>query len=241
MSRGQPDFGMYAPQAYGASLSDMAELAVRLGSINIFDRRGKVFDLDDCEATLLKWVVATVGNGAAAFDNTSPKSGGQCIKMTSGDGALDGVSMAKAFSLFDAKRLGFEFSFALPSSHVSLTIIIDNYDATSHYKAEIKIDFNAQTLSYLDSSNAFVELATPDPFTAKAFIHYPFKLVADFDTGYYVRLLFLGVEYDLSEYALYTSGASWRPNTEFKLELARKAAPGGNIYLDDFIFTEDEP
>ena len=42
---------------------DHAELAARLGSIDIYDRRGAVIDLDNFEAPYMRWIGETLGGG----------------------------------------------------------------------------------------------------------------------------------------------------------------------------------
>ncbi|GAH95398.1 unnamed protein product, partial [marine sediment metagenome] len=40
--RGQPDYAALAPKEIAASISDMGEVAARLGSIVTYDKRGDV-------------------------------------------------------------------------------------------------------------------------------------------------------------------------------------------------------
>ncbi|GAH83946.1 unnamed protein product, partial [marine sediment metagenome] len=84
MPRGQPDFGMYASASTIGSVSDLAELAVRLGSINIFDRRGKVIDFDDFEDVRKGWEFELLGGATAVRASTAPKSGSQHWILTTG-------------------------------------------------------------------------------------------------------------------------------------------------------------
>lgn len=241
MARGQADFGAYTAETYLAGLSDMAELAVRLGSIVIFDRRGKVIDLDDCEGTLFKWYPTLVGDGAAIFDSTNPKSGSQCIKLTSGGGLGDHAAIEKRFPPLASQILGFEICFSQPDTDTYLDIIITYHDGTNSHSGKLRIDFNAKTISYWEGAAIYTKILDVDEFHEGTFFYYPIKLVVDLSLNYFKRLLFAGTEYDLSTYPLRTTGSGAAPHFSFTLDLVRRTGAGGDIYIDDSIITEDEP
>lgn len=240
MARGQPDFGMYAAYSHLISLADMAELAARLDSIVLFDRRGKVALLDNFESTVLKWSTSTSGTGAIALDSTYPKSGSQDVKL-SHDATGGRATMTKGFALLSSARCGTEITFIQASNKSALQIRVDYYDETNQYKAYIKIDFNALTISYWNSSGTWTQLATFISCAAYAFIYIPIKLVVDFSTGKYIKFIFGATEYNMSTIAMQSvADTTWgRITVTYQLDHVVLAA--GQIYLDDFIFTQDEP
>jgi len=241
MPRGQPDFGMYAPQTYVAGLADMAELAVRLGSIVIFDRRGKVIELDDCESPKFKWWTERVGDGALVLDNRTPKSGGQCIKLTSGTANGNYVRIQKSFAPQVSLRVGMECSFCFPDTDTLFSIYTIWFDGAKRYLASVQIDFNAKTLSYATGWFTFTQFATTDAFFPGLFCYYPIKLVADYEVRKHARLLLADKEYDISAFALGESDSILKPHYTWGVRLDRRANTGGSIYVDDFILTQDEP
>ena len=81
MTRGQPDFGLYAPKNTLSSMADLGELAIRLGAISSVDRKGSAIALDDFESPLLKWVTAATSGGSVTLGTTSVRSGSQAIKL----------------------------------------------------------------------------------------------------------------------------------------------------------------
>lgn len=62
MPRGMPDWGEYSPQEVVSKLLDNAELAARLGSPVLFDRRGTVIFMDDFNCGVNHWDTVTKGN-----------------------------------------------------------------------------------------------------------------------------------------------------------------------------------
>ncbi len=241
MPRGQPDFGQYSSETYVAGLSDMAELAVRLGSIVIFDRRGKVIDVDDFEGVVLKWTPVTIGNGAVVFDSTYPKSGSQGLKLTSGDGANQHGTIQKGFTPLFSQRLGLEFVFSSPSADTYFVLQISYFDGTLSHLAGIRFDFNAQKIAYQSTFFAYTDIIDTEAFYTSNFFYFPVKLVVDFATGYFVRLLFGGVEHDLSSYPIFSQADATNPNIKYTIAHRYRAAAGSDIYIDDVILTEDEP
>ncbi len=240
MARGQKDYGLYAVEDYLAGMSDMAELAVRLGSIVIFDRRGKVITLDNCESPIIKWSQNLSGNGVVFLDDTYSKSGTQCLQL-SATASGDAVTLARGFPPLLSRRIGLEFSFSRPSPNNYLDFKTTHSDGVNFSVGKIRVDINAKKLYYLDSSNAFIEFAEVGSFDSALYLYYPIKLVVDFETNKYVRLLFAGTEYDLSSYGLYVYAAVASPYVSFIVTWQWRTGIAGSVYLDDFIFTQDEP
>ncbi len=241
MGRGQRDFASTQALTYTATLSDMAELAVRLGSIDIFDRRGQVIDMDDCEATVFKWFKSILGGGSAVYDGSFPKSGSQCIKFTTGTGALHNTHIEKRFVPLLSQRLGIEFSFSQPDTDTNLYMALGYLDGTNSHVGKIKVDFNAKKLSYLDSAGVYQEITDVSEFHAGTFLYYPTKVVVDFSADKFTRLLFAGTEYDLSSFLLREAASVSAPYITYSITLERRASSGGVLYADDFILTQDEP
>ncbi len=241
MARGQPDYGPSHRSIYGAGLSDLGELAVRLGSPVIFDRRGQVIDYDDFEGTVLKWTVIQIGSGAAALDSTMPRSGAQGVKLTSGSGALNHATLSKGFTPLASQRLGLECVFANPSTDTYLVLQIGYFDGTTSYLAGIRFDFNAQKIAYRTGGLAYTDIIDTDAFNTTSFFYFPIKLVADFEAGLFVRLLFGGAQHDLSAYPIFSTDSATNPKLDFRIAHERRAGTGDAVYIDDVILTQDEP
>jgi hypothetical protein len=238
---GQPDFGMYAKKTTTYSLSDMAELAVRLGSIDSFDRRGDVVCLDDFETAVLKWSVSTHDGESAGVDTTYPKSGNQDCKLALVDQAGSFVIMNKGFTLLPSSRIGAEISFAVPDSNTYFYLTLYLEDGTKLHTSKIKVDFDGGTLSYYGSDGNEHIFATGLKFTSEAYAFHTIKVVVDFSTDKYVRCLYAGVEYDLSTYSLYTAGHVVAPYIYASIQLQPRVQAVAYIYIDDFILTQNEP
>jgi len=241
MARGQPDYGMYAPTRVMAGMSDMAEAVVRLNSIDIFDRFGRVAYLDDFEGTVLKWDTVLVAGGTAILDSTDPKSGSQDALLSLANAAGSASSIYKYFLPLLSNRIGSEISFVRPDKNTYFHIVVALYTGARLRIGEIRIDFNAGDLAYINTGGLPVNFATGLNLAIANFIHHPCKLVVDFDTIRYVRFLYGGVVYDLSAHALWDVGNLGAPNVYAGFHLRPRVQAVSSIYLDDFILTQDEP
>lgn len=241
MARGQPDYGAYSSQNYTANLADLGEHAVRVGSPVIFDRRGEVIDADDLESPILKFLTFTVLNAAVTLDSTYPKSGSQCIKLSSGDGVGHLASITKGFIPLLSQRLGLEFVFANPTNRSYIEIIINYIDGPLLHRGGMRIDFNSQELSYQTGDATWAKFADINAPITLAFRYFPVKLVVDHSTGYFVRALFGGLEFDLSSYPIFNTLAGLPPEIVFIITHRWRAGAISHLYVDDVVLTQGEP
>ena len=90
MAHGTPDWGVTAGAVTTYQVTDLGELAVRLGSPISHDRRGDVIWWDDFECTLNKW--QTVANGAGssvALSDARARNGRYSALLISGSAVVD--------------------------------------------------------------------------------------------------------------------------------------------------------
>lgn len=236
-----PDYGAHETAVAYPLMLDLGELAVRLGSIDIFDRRGTVICLDDFESPQLKWYPSTIMDGAVILDTTYPKSGSQNVKLSTGAVATGSGQIDRGFVPLQSMRIGSEISFYAPSTLTTFHCAIVNYDGVNYAIAEIKFDFATKKVYYLDENNAYVEKAELLGFISRATIYHPVKLVVDLDDLEYVRLIYGDTEYDLSDISLYSVADTTLPYFLARYRCVYASGAGSSIYLDDFILTMDEP
>jgi hypothetical protein len=240
--RGQADYGALAPKETSASVSDMGEIAARLGSIVIYDKRGDVVDFDNFEEPIEKWYVLPSGvNGWAILTSDNAKSGCQSVNLAGGSDIGDYCRMYKSYAVLSSKSLGIEISYSNLSAYCDLYMDLFWYDGINYYRASCKLDPSTGKLYVLDDTNSWVEIGTVVPSQGTSWFFHTFKLVANFDTHYYKRIMYNNVEYDISTIALYHYADTTVAQIFARLEMKVRASGGGSVYLDDFIFTQVEP
>ena len=242
MGRSGPDFGIYAAKEVTAPLADMGEVAARLGSIVTYDKRGDVVDFDNFEEPILKWLSTIAGAGSAAYlDSDSAASGCQSVKLLLGSILSADILLRKDIAILGSTALGLEASFAHTGYNGYLYFKIWYRSGTAYYEASVRIDNELGIFYILDSTDNWKQIATNLFPYGGEFTYNTTKLVADFTTGYWKRLLFNNTEFDLSSEALYSVPDTSTPEIVLTLEVENKFADSNPVWLDDVIWTQAEP
>jgi hypothetical protein len=242
MVRGQPDFGASSPKTAGAGLSDIGELAARLGSIVTWDRRGDVEYLDDFESPTIKWYLMEAGTASVGeLSPTTSRSGSQSLKCTVGVLAGNLVGIVRYFPIIELQREGFELSFAVIDPELKLEMMCWHYDGTTQKKAGLKIEFDDGKLYYFNSAGGWTNFATYYALDGGAYLFSTAKLVVDFKESKYVRLIINDTEYDLSAYATDDDPSATIPEVYVDARMIATENGTFTAYIDDFIFTGNEP
>lgn len=242
MAHGQPDFGMYAIAETIYKLTDMGELATRLGSIVTFDRRGDVVWLDDFEAAVLRWTAgASAGSSAPVLSTTEQWMGVKSVYFATVAGAGEYSRIGKNLPLSRLGKSGVEFFILLESrtpGYMQLRVNIE--DGTNLSYAELRLDSQARTASIITPTGTIV-IATNCFPTYPNKVWVPVKLVVDMDTDLYTRLLIGDQGYDISSYALVPVAASTNRYLDVYICLVGDIIATMYAYLENFILTQNEP
>jgi len=242
MARGQPDFGAYAAKTDIGSVSDMAELAVRLGSIVTLDRRGDVIFLEDFEAPILNW--SGEGDGALDEQRLYPDKaymGSQCLYLATSATTDNKSYIARRFHATPNQRYGLEARIALVTTSAYYDIEIWFYTGSKVYKAEWRYDAVNDKLLIWDSTGNWKEIAVEIEAGVLREEWWPSKLVIDSKTKKYVRGLFLGIEYALSDESMEEDDSDVPPGIQVAVEVVTPADAQRGAFYDNLILTQNEP
>ena len=220
-----------------------AELAARLGSINMFDRRGDTVWMDDFEAATLRWFTLTDGGGAAvALTVSYVRNGAQSVKLTAGSGDNKYAIIGRTLSLPVMARLGFEASFTVHADLKRIAFSVDVYTGAHRHYIEIIYNIVDKTLTYLGTDGNPHSFVTDLELYKSARMFHTLKVVADYSTGKYIRCILDDQTYDISSYSYY-SLVSPAELARCDLGIGATNSKAGNpsIYIDNVIFTQNEP
>lgn len=242
MGRGQPDFGLYTSTPVASGISDPGEAAARLGSINVYDRRGWTVWMDDFEAPVLKWAAASNAGGTdPVLSTTREWMGTQSTYFVTAAAAGAWASLQRSWPLVRLGKFGAEFWIWLHSLTPGyFRMLLDIFDGTNWSRAELRLDSQARTASIVTPAGTIV-VATFCFNTVFNEVWIPVKLVVDMDTDFYTRLMIGPDEYDLSAHALVPMGASNENQIWSSLRLVGDAIGAMSASLDSFILTQNEP
>ena len=242
MPHGQPDFGQYTQKITTYGLSDMGELAARLGSIDTFDRRGDITFLEDFESSLVKWDIIPFGVGAGAhISSEACRFGSLSAKLTTGN-VIDDYIQIHHFSPYPVKSaIGAESSFTVNANLARIVLYLRVYDGTNLNESAFRYTPATGVLEYQDFTTGWTQLAAGVVLEALDHYFHLFKLVVDFSTGYYKRLIVNETEYDMSTLKYKIAADAGKPKLAAQFFIATAVNSNQSIYVDDFILTQNEP
>jgi len=242
MSRGQPDYGLYTDTPVASGISDPGEAAARLGSINIYDRRGWTVWMDDFEAPSLKWhSFFTAPGGIAVLSTTTAWMGIQSVFLNVPAGLLAESYIDRIFPLIRLGKVGFEFWLqGVTKAPGYLRLRVDIYDGSTPYRTELLYDTTAEII-YINTPAGTIPIATGVFMAASSFYFLPVKLVVDMDTDLYTRLIVGAREFDISTHSAVALAASGDRYIHVYFYVHGEATIDKWMYIDNFIMTQNEP
>lgn len=242
MAHGTPDWGADAAKKTVYSGIDLAELAARLGSIVKYDRRGDVVWLDDFTDGLEAWrAQSTVVGDLPAWSAAYFKSGGFSCRLHTSAVAARGSAILRYFSIPVLSKMGLEVCFTceLNLTLNTIYIVIANAVATYHYHIRYNSDNNR--LEYAPSAVAWTPFATGViPYPTEHLFH-NLKMVIDAVKGEFIGVIFGDTVYSLAGIAAYTLAGVGTPYAQALIMLENTGDAAREMYVDDVIFTQNEP
>ena len=237
-----PDYARWNAQSTVYPVTDLGEMAARLGSIVTYDRRGDVLFLDDFEAGLARWQAETSGAGATVdLSLATARSGLFSARLVGGKDTSRYARIYHEAPYSVMSSLGFEMALASASNGGEGEWELDVYTGAAWRDAVVRWDWNAGTLKYQDSSGVFQQFATNVGRLADLGLFVPGKLVIRAELNEYHRFLLFDQEYDLSGIAIRAAASSSQPYLRARAGVYSRAAQNDTIHVDDVILTQNEP
>ena len=237
-----PDFDKYRPGSVRFSLQDMGELAARLGSSITYDRRGEVVFVDNFDNGVGSYAIGYSG-GAGTMVTSALKSihGGYSALFTTGAGTDDSVFANREFSSSDLGKCGVEASFCMTGSNTEFRITIEQFIDTQQKTFAVIVDKKNNQLRLWTgvSTETVIDTLSWTGSLTNIFRH--LKLVVDFESMTYVRLLFDDKEYDLQQYGGFIVAVSAQNAYLAILTAKTKVASSKQVFMGHVIITGNEP
>jgi len=220
----------------------MGELAARLGSPNVWDRRGDTLLIEQFEDGLTGWQeYAGASDGSSGLTTELAKSGSISLKVTSATGASELTGRGILIPYNSATRFGVETAFCLAGAFAMPILALTWYDGTHGHQGRVRYNPDSNKLQYWASDGTWKDLAVDiltyegAPYFSQA------KLVVDVATGRYSHFLLDGYGYDMSAYELRELASSLASGIFAAVWLTTVAGVAGTAYFDDVIITQNEP
>ena len=242
MAHGLPDYGANTPKVTVYGLSDMAELAVRLGSFVSYDRQGDVMCLDGFESGLRGFLTGGDGLGnSVTQDSTYSRNGAFSAKMVCGSTLGRSATLNKFLQYPVMGNLGIEFSSTMHADIETLKVSAAIYDGTNSFIARLIYNEDTSILTYLNSAGAEVPLQAGLVLEEHPYLFHTLKYVVDYKNRKYVRAMLDERSWDMTDIPLYSTLSANPPNMLIAIGAIGKIAVNAAIHVDDFIITQNEP
>lgn len=225
------------------TLTDVAELAARLGSIVTFDRRGNVVWLDDFEDNIDKWQILVVGGigGEAVLSNARARKGALSARLTTGNVIDASVELQTVFYYPVFSNLGFEISFIYNGNMSEYRWLFQVNDGTHYTLAEVRLNPATNALEINDHILGWVALAPTPTLRPHFYAFNTLKIVQNPKTRKYIRLILNEVEYILDGYDLVYALFPQPANLMASVLVTTGVAANEVAYFADAIITQNEP
>jgi hypothetical protein len=185
-------------------LSDLGELAARLGSPVTYDRRGEVVFYTQFDEGLAHLYMDGDGLGnAIALSADYPDRGSFCALLTAGSTLGHNYSIEKQFSPAALGKAGCEFSYSPFPGYDRMRISLGRFDGAHSHEAVISLSDTDSKVYYKDAAGAQQEICTLHDTVSSGNIFTVVKLVCDFYTDCYVSLQLNELFYSLKDIPLY--------------------------------------
>lgn len=218
---------------------DLGELAVRLGSNNFWDRRGNVIFYDDFESGIDR-VEAGLGlDGSIEWSSEHSLSGGYSAKLSTSKALLGYAWIAKWLPCPPKSALGSEVAICTGEDIVFFKWSIWYRDGTNLSDFRVRYTLATEILEYWDGG--WTPFAEDVKFYKNEYLFHIAKLVADVETGKYVRFIFDNVTYDMSKYS---GEVGLDPTSPYLVVEVLGSGDSDDNYVwwaDDLIITQNEP
>ena len=242
MPRDLPDWGAQSSQATVHEVTDLGELAVRLGSIDRFDRRGDVIFLDDFQDGLLKWTPGMSGVGAAVdLSFREVRNGILACRLLAGSDANTQALIYRELHFPVLSGMGLEVSFQIPPATDEIQFQFPLWDGVDFHDFEFIWSDTLNELQYRDESDNHVAFATGVDLSISSGLFHIAKLVIDAEKKEYSRVILDDTAYPLPGKTPSITASATLPRLRVRIENRGRSGNNDVVYLGDVIVTQNEP
>ena len=237
-----PDYSKYLPNSNRFSLQDMGELAARLGSVSVFDRRGEVLWYDNFSYGMGGFATGAFGTGSSValssiYTHRFPFS----LLLRSGSTSALTALIEKFIGTFGSPRFGIELGFAYGSNADYIQVLLGANQFGSAYKGILRIFADTGIIKVLDENAVYRTVGTCFTFITDPPSFLNIKLVIDFELNKYIRLMVNSQSFDLTPYDIRNDGDASVGQVHIAVYNVGDNGQNSNMYVSYIIVTANEP
>lgn len=216
--------------------------ASRLGSIKTYDMRGRVWWMDDFGSCVLHWPTSSIGvGGSQALTDQYARHGDQSVELISNTGVGRESQIIRHLPQPRQRQIGVETSFSTEDDFDSLEMRAEVFAGTDSVEVGIQFDEAALDINYLNAAGGWTNTGMLWADTGNLDLFHTCKIVFNYETLEYVRILFNDQEVALAGIPIFTPGLLWDPQMIITIDNVGDNANNVSACIDDVILTTMEP
>lgn len=240
--RDYPDFGISDTFQTKYVMSDMGELAARLGAPNVFDRTGTLIWFEQFAYGLNNWTLSSASNGIDPFLIAYPYLyKPYAVKLSGTSGSTGSSTMLVTLPFPYESPLGIEFAYMPDIRATELDVVIQLYTGSKYYASSVS--FKLQTgIIKVGLQGGFTKEVYSDPLGYRLNNVYNItKIVLDLANQEYNRIMFNKYNIDVKDIGFHVGTSTLRPKLTLLFRLESAATYDESLLIDNIILTLDEP
>lgn len=242
MPHGTPDWGLVGPISVLYGLDDLGDHAVRTGAVSSWDRIGHVVFSDNFSEGTGAWrSEISSADGRVCLFTEQALSPPFCVRLYSGSGGATYARMRHYIGYQYRGQCGFEYNIAFDSNTQYIKGGFYSSLPTGRQFFYVRLTPATGDLAYGDDLTGWTTFANVGALAPNIYEWHNIKLVAAFDTGFFVRFVWDGVPIDMSAIAATTAAALARYHWSVYIEVDSDTAEQRLLHVDDVIVTVDQP
>jgi hypothetical protein len=243
MAHGREDWAGTAQISGLWGVSDLGELAARLGTLSTLDRRGNVAWADGFENGLGPWQSETVGAGATVkLTGNNAYAGGLAALLTGGSDSTRRANIYKTYLLPAIVKIGLECMVSV------ITTDVDYFQVQLRYtiggvqrNAKLILDITNTLFKVLDTAGNIIYSRTLSDRLFNAVTYHLLKIVIDISKHTLIRASFDELDIDLEEVANPAGTADTKLGMLIGCYCFSNVGVNGQCKVDNVILTYNEP
>lgn len=240
--RDYPDFGISDTFHTKYVMSDMGELAARLGSPSMFDRTGTIIWYEQFIAGFNNWQKWSSLGGVQPVLVANPfLYRPYAIKLFCASTVNAECSIQADLPFPYESALGIEFAYWPQIDTPQIRFIGKLYSGTKVYSFGVYFNLADFKISVRDSGGNPLEVYSSVRGYHIEEVYNIVKIVLDLKNKQYGRIMFNKYDLSVSGIAMQTGNSSTRPSLSIIAEVLGIGTYASKVYVDNFIVTLNEP
>ena len=239
---GLPDWGLTARKATVYGLDDLGEAVARLGSPVVWDRRGDVFWIETFEYGLRKADVSGSPTGyTSQLSSALAEHGPYCLVISPAADSLATVAVQWFHPLPPYGGWGHEVWWSGYDIFGEIRFNMSYFTGTMSLVARAIYNVPEENLYLLGAGEELHLIAENAGLLMDLSCYHVIKIVADFDTGYYKRVILDRETFECEDIELYSLVTDKKPALCHWVNIIKNAASTCELAIDTLILTQNEP